>query len=196
MYKKYLKRILDILICICFFPLFSLIFLMIAILIKLDDKGPIFYNADRIGENSIIFKMIKFRTMKLNAPLLLNPDGSTYNAKNDPRVTKIGKFLRSSSLDETPQIINVLLGDMSIVGPRASLSSAIGTFKEDEIDKMNVKPGITGYVQAYYRNALTNREKRLKDAWYANNVSFLLDIKILFMTLKTVFSRSGLYTNR
>lgn len=196
MYKKYFKRILDIVICLLVFPIFCMIFFIVSILIKLEDKGPIFYTADRIGKKSKLFKMIKFRTMKVDALLIINPDGSTFNSKSDPRVTKIGKFLRSSSLDETPQIINVLMGNMSIVGPRASLSSAIGSFGEDEMDKMNVKPGITGYVQAYFRNSLSNREKRLKDAWYANNVSFWLDLRILFMTLKTVFSRSGLYTNK
>jgi len=102
--------------------------------------------------------------MKANAPLLLNPDGSTYNSKDDPRVTKVGKFLRETSIDETPQILNVLKGDMSIIGPRASLSEALGTYKEDELDKMKVRPGITGYTQAYFRNTLSNREKRLKDA--------------------------------
>jgi len=133
--------------------------------------------------------------MKANAPLLLNPDGSTYNSKDDPRVTKVGKFLRETSIDETPQILNVLKGDMSIIGPRASLSEALGTYKEDELDKMKVRPGITGYTQAYFRNTLSNREKRLKDAWYANNVSFILDLKIFFKTITTVFKKEGLYTN-
>lgn len=195
MYLKYFKRIFDIICSILVLPIFLLIFFIIAILIKFEDIGPVFYLSDRIGKNSKIFKMIKFRTMKVNAPLLLNDDGSTYNSKNDPRVTKIGKILRSTSLDETPQIINVLRGDMSVVGPRASLSGALGSFLDDEIDKMNVRPGITGYVQAYYRNTLPNREKRLKDAWYANNVSFWLDLKIVFFTVKTVFTKSGLYTN-
>ena len=195
MYLKYFKRIFDIICSILVLPIFLLIFFIIAILIKFEDIGPVFYLSDRIGKNSKIFKMIKFSTMKVNAPLLLNDDGSTYNSKNDPRVTKIGKILRSTSLDETPQIINVLRGDMSVVGPRASLSGALGSFLDDEIDKMNVRPGITGYVQAYYRNTLPYREKRLKDAWYANNVSFWLDLKIVFFTVKTVFTKSGLYTN-
>ena len=133
--------------------------------------------------------------MKVNAPKILNEDGSTYNASDDPRVTKIGKFIRETSIDETAQIINVLKGEMSIIGPRASLSGAIGTYKEDEVDKMKVRPGITGLTQAYYRNGLSNREKRLYDAWYANNVDFWLDIKIFFRTIKTVLKKEGLYTN-
>ena len=164
MYKKYFKRILDVIICVIALPIFAVILLVFGLLIKREDKGPIFYKADRIGKNSKIYKMYKFRTMKANAPLLLNPDGSTYNSKDDPRVTKVGKFLRETSIDETPQILNVLKGDMSIIGPRASLSEALGTYKEDELDKMKVRPGITGYTQAYFRNTLSNREKRLKDA--------------------------------
>ena len=111
-------------------------------------------------------------------PIILNKDGSTFNSKDDPRVTKIGKFLRETSLDETPQILNVLKGEMSIIGPRASLAETLSSYKDDEKAKMLVRPGITGYTQAYYRNNLSNREKRLKDAWYANNVVLGLDVKI------------------
>lgn len=195
MYKKYIKRLLDIVICVIALPIFAVILVIFGLMIKREDRGPIFYKADRIGKNSKIYKMYKFRTMKTNAPLLLNPDGSTYNSKEDPRVTKVGRFLRETSIDETPQILNVLKGDMSIIGPRASLSGALGTYKDDEVDKMKVRPGITGYTQAYFRNTLSNREKRLKDAWYANNVSFMLDLKIFFKTIATVFKKEGLYTN-
>ncbi len=195
MYSHYIKRILDIIICIIGFPVFMLLFIIFGLLIKLEDRGPIFYKAERIGKDSKIYKMYKFRSMKVNAPKLLNPDGSTYNSKDDPRVTRIGRFMRETSIDETPQILNVLKGEMSIIGPRASLSGALGTFEEDEIDKMKVKPGITGYTQAYYRNGLSNREKRVMDAWYANNVNFWLDLKIFFKTIQTVMKRQGIYTN-
>ena len=100
--------------------------------------------------------------MNVNAPMLLNEDGSTFNSHDDPRLTKIGRIIRETSIDELPQLINVLKGEMSIVGPRPSLASALGTYKEDEIDKLKVRPGITGYTQAYFRNNLSNREKRLK----------------------------------
>ncbi|MGI6334772.1 MAG: sugar transferase [Saccharofermentanales bacterium] len=195
MYLKYFKRLIDVLLCAIGFVFFIPLYIVVGLLIKIEDKGPIFYTADRIGKDSKLFKMYKFRSMKINAPDLLNPDGSTYNAKDDPRVTRIGKFIRETSIDETPQILNVLKGEMSIIGPRASLSGALGTYKDDEIDKMKVRPGITGYTQAYYRNGLSNREKRVKDAWYANNVSFWLDIKIFFKTIVTVLKREGLYTN-
>mgnify|MGYP003901170909 CR=1 FL=1 len=195
MYSRYIKRILDIIVCIIGLPLFILLFVIFGLLIKFDDGGPIFYKSERIGKDSKLFKMYKFRSMKVNAPYWENADGSTYNSKNDPRVTRIGKFIRETSIDEIPQLLNVLKGEMSIIGPRASLSNALSTFKDDEMDKMKVRPGITGYTQAYYRNGLSNREKRLKDAWYANNVSFWLDVKIFFKTVSTVVKREGLYTN-
>lgn len=195
MYEKYIKRILDIILSILAFPFFALLFIIVGITIKFEDGGRIFYKAERIGKNSKIFKMYKFRSMKENAPNILNPDGSTYNSKQDARVTKVGRFIRETSIDETAQIINVLKGDMSIIGPRASGAEVLETYKEDEKDKMNVKPGITGYTQAYYRNGLSVREKRIKDAWYANNVSFVLDCKIFFKTIQTVVKRENIYTN-
>lgn len=195
MYEFYVKRILDILFSLLALPIFIILFIPICILIKLEDSGPIFYCGERVGKHKRIYKMFKFRSMKVNAPDIRNEDGSTYNSKNDNRVTKIGKNLRETSLDEIPQIFNVLKGDMTLIGPRPGLESNLGNYQDDELDKLIVKPGITGYTQAYYRNGLTNREKRLKDAWYANNVSFWLDVKIFFKTIQTVFKREGLYTN-
>lgn len=195
MYKKIIKRILDILISILLLPFFVILYVIIGLLIKIEDGGPIFYKGNRIGRDCKIFKMYKFRSMKVNAPNILNKDGSTYNSEKDDRVTKIGKFIRETSIDEIPQIINVLKGEMSIIGPRASLEQALETYQEDEKEKMTVHPGITGYTQAYYRNGLTVREKRLKDAWYANNVTFILDCKIFFKTIQTVIKRDNIYTN-
>lgn len=195
MYKLFLKRIIDIVLCILALPVFLIIFIPVAIIIKLTDGGPIFYCGERIGKDSKIYKMYKFRSMRVNAPNIMNDDGSTFNSKEDHRVTKIGKFIRETSIDEIPQILNVLKGDMSIIGPRASLACALESYKDDEKDKMLVRPGITGLTQAYYRNGLSVREKRLADAWYANNVSMILDIKILFKTIITVLKKDGLYTN-
>lgn len=195
MYAKYIKRMIDILLSIIGLPVFLVFYLIFGSIIKMTDKGPVFYEAERIGKDFRLYKMYKFRSMKVNVPMILNQDGSTYNAKDDPRVTKIGKIMRETSIDEIPQVLNVLKGEMSIIGPRASLSIDLETFEEDEKDKMKVRPGITGYSQAYYRNSRGSREKRLKDAWYANNVSLILDSKILFRTIITVFTREGLYTN-
>ncbi|MGI6346844.1 MAG: sugar transferase [Limisphaerales bacterium] len=195
-YTKVLKRLLDIIFCFLISPLLFLIIISAAVAIKIEDRGPIFYRSSRIGKNFKEFGMLKLRSMKVRAPDLRNADGSTYNSKKDPRVTRIGHFLRETSIDELPQIINVLVGQMSIVGPRAGDIESKDTYKEDEKDKVLIKPGITGYTQAYYRNSISVREKRLYDAWYAHNISFLLDIKILFKTFFAVFKRDNLYTNK
>lgn len=196
MYKKYVKRIIDIVLCSLALPFFCVIFLFVGIAIKIEDRGSIFYMAQRIGKDGKLLRMYKFRSMKVNAPDLRNSDGSTFNSAQDSRVTKVGKFIRETSLDETAQILNVLKGEMSIIGPRASGYDALATYKDDEKDKMKVVPGITGYTQAYYRNGLTVREKRLKDAWYANNVNAWIDFKIFFKTIETVLRHENVYTNK
>lgn len=195
MYSKYVKRFLDIVICIVALPFFAILYIIFGLLIKLEDGGPVIYKSERIGRNCKPFMMYKLRSMSVHAPNLLNPDGSTYNAKDDPRQTKVGKFIRVTSIDETAQILNVLKGDMSIIGPRASLYTALENYNYDELDKMKVRPGITGFTQAYYRNNISVREKRLNDAWYANNVSFWLDVKIFFKTILVVLKRDNVYTN-
>ena len=192
MYKHFLKRLLDIVFSLLVFPLFGLILIPVAIAIKLDDGGPVFYKSARVGKGFQKFNMLKFRSMKVNAPDLRNVDGGTYNSANDSRVTKIGKFLRETSLDEIPQILNIIKGDMSIIGPRAGDWESVDTYEDDEKDKAKVVPG---YCQAYFRNNASVREKRLKDAWYANNVSFVLDVKIFFKTIETVLKHENLYTN-
>lgn len=196
-YQLVIKRIIDIFFCLLVIPFLILITIPIGIIIKIEDKGPIFYKSRRIGKDLKEFGMLKFRSMKVNAPMIINPDGSTYNSADDDRVTKIGRFIRETSLDELPQIFNVIKGDMSLIGPRASTPFDDGShdFLPDEIDKVKVRPGITGYTQAYYRNNASVREKRLMDAWYSRNVTFILDIKIIFKTIKTVFKRENVYTN-
>ncbi len=195
MYVHFFKRIIDLLLSFIALPFWFLLLIPIAVAIKLANGGPIFYSSDRVGQGFKKFGMYKFRSMKVNAPDLRNADGGTFNAADDPRVTKVGKFLRETSLDETPQLLNIIKGDMSIIGPRAGDWESVDTYEEDEKDKCKVVPGLTGYCQAYYRNNATVREKRLKDAWYANNVSFSLDVKIFFKTIITVFKHENLYTN-
>ncbi len=194
-YQLYIKRGIDILVCLCLLPFVLLLVIPISIIIKLEDNGPVFYSSKRLGVNFKEFGMLKFRSMKVNAPDLRNADGSTYNSKEDVRVTKIGRFLRETSLDEIPQIFNVLFGQMSLVGPRAGDVESKDTYQEDEKDKLLIRPGITGYTQAYYRNNLGVREKRLYDACYAHDVSFILDVKILFKTVETVLKHENIYTN-
>ena len=195
MYVHFFKRVLDLLLSLLAMPFWLLILIPVAIAIKLDDGGPIFYKSARVGKGFKKFGMYKFRSMKVNAPDLRNADGGTYNAADDPRVTKVGKFLRETSLDETPQLLNIIKGDMSIIGPRAGDWESVDTYEEDEKDKCKVVPGLTGYCQAYYRNNASVRKKRLKDAWYANHVSFMLDLKIFFKTIVTVLKHENLYTN-
>ncbi len=194
-YQLFLKRILDIVICIVILPVILLITIPIAIAIKIEDGGAVFYKSRRLGKGFKEFDMLKFRSMKVNAPDLRNDDGSTYNSQNDSRVTHIGHFIRETSLDELPQCFNVLVGHMSLIGPRAGDVESKDTYEEDEKDKLLIRPGISGYTQAYYRNNLGVREKRLYDAWYAHNVSFWLDIKIFIKTMATVLKRENVYTN-
>lgn len=190
-----IKRIFDIMVSIVAFPFFAIIFCGVTIAIKLEDKGPILYKAERIGKDGKRFLMYKFRSMKVNSPNIVNSDGNTYNAEDDPRVTKVGRFIRKTSIDEIPQILNILKGEMSIIGPRASGWDERESYLPDELDKLKVCPGITGYNQAYYRNSLSSREKRLNDAWYANNANIMLDMKIFLKTIVSVIKHDNLYTN-
>jgi lipopolysaccharide/colanic/teichoic acid biosynthesis glycosyltransferase len=194
-YQKVVKRILDIVIVLVILPFIALLLIPIVIAVKIEDNGPIFYRSRRIGVDFKEFGMWKIRTMNENAPDWRNEDGSTYNSDKDPRVTKVGHFLRETSIDELPQVINVIKGDMSLIGPRAGDVESKDTYSEDEKDKLLIRPGISGYTQAYYRNVLAVREKRLYDAWYAHNVTFLLDVKIFCRTILIVLKRENLYTN-
>lgn len=196
MYRHFFKRVLDVLVALVGCPFFLIAFLFLAPVIFLTDKGPIFYCAPRIGKKGKIFKMIKFRSMKVNAPDLRNADGSTFNSAHDPRVTKIGRIMRKTSLDELPQFINVLIGDMSVVGPRPRVGNA--DYKSmDELRRkgLSVRPGITGYSQAYFRNSISQEEKFKNDAFYAENVSFILDVKVFFKTITSVFSHRNINSN-
>ena len=194
-YQKYVKRAIDIALSVVVLPLALLLMLPIAIAVKAADGGPVFYRSKRLGIGFREFDMLKFRSMKVNAPDLRNADGSTYNSSHDDRVTKVGKFLRETSLDEIPQLFNILIGDMSIIGPRAGDVESKDTYADDEKDKMLVRPGVSGFSQAYYRNSIGVREKRLFDAAYAHNVSFALDVRILAHTALSVILRKDIYTN-
>ncbi len=195
MYQHCIKRILDLFIGIIFLPILLIVIIIVACIIYLDDKGPVFYNAERLGLNGKPFKMYKFRSMKVNAPDIRNADGSTYNSENDPRVTRVGNFLRRSSIDEFPQLINVVLGQMSFIGPRPDPLSDLKIYTEEQRTKLNVRPGITGYNQAYYRNSVSQDEKFEHDVYYSKNLSFLLDVKIFMKTLITVFGHNNIYNN-
>lgn len=198
MYKKFFKRFFDIIIAIIGLVFFLIAFIFIAPIIFFTDRGPVFYNAQRMGRYGKSFKMFKFRSMYVNSPDLRNVDGSTFNSDNDPRVTPIGKFIRKTSIDELPQFINVLIGDMSIIGPRPTLPSSpekIKLFDEYRTKRIQIRPGVTGYTQAYYRNSISPDEKFKYDAWYVDNMSFKTDLKVIFQTIKIVFKRENVYVN-
>lgn len=198
MYKHYIKRLMDICISLICIPFFAVIFIFVAPAIYLTDKGPVFYSADRLGRGGKFFRMLKFRSMRVNAPDLRNADGSTFSSSSDSRVTKIGRIIRKTSLDETPQIFNVLKGDMSIVGPRAHLTTKFhGWDSQTELQKkrMAVRPGITGYSQAYFRNSATSEEKEEQDAYYVDHISFGLDVKILVQTFLSIVKRKNIYSS-
>ncbi|MCI9380322.1 MAG: sugar transferase [Dorea sp.] len=196
MYAMYIKRIIDLIISICAFPFFIILFVIIAPFIFLEDHGSVFYRAKRRGLNGCVYEMYKFRSMKMDAPDIRNDDNSTYNSPDDPRITKIGRVLRKTSIDEIPQIINVLKGDMSIIGPRpTTIDKPLELYDEKRLVRLKVKPGITGYTQAYYRNSITQEEKFEFDAQYALEVSFILDTKIFFRTIYTVLAGKNIYNS-
>lgn len=195
MYKNIIKRVLDICISILVLPIFALVFIILAPIIYFTDKGPVFYNAPRLGRNGKMFKMYKFRSMYVNAPDLRNEDGSTYNSTNDPRVTPIGRLIRKTSLDEIPQCLNTLNGTMSIIGPRPDLPTALQKYDEKTKRKLEVRPGITGYNQAYFRNTVTWKEALEHDVYYVDHCSFLMDVKIVLKTIQTVALRKGINRN-
>lgn len=192
-YRKYIKRLIDLIFAILAFPFVVIICFIFGILIYLEDKGDIFYIAKRRGKNGSIFGMYKLRSMKMNAPDLRNEDNSTYSSSSDPRVTKIGKVLRKTSIDELPQVFNILKGDMSWIGPRPNNPSKIYADMSDiEKIRLSIRPGVTGYSQAYYRNSINQEEKLKNDVYYVENVSLLLDLKIIVQTVKSVILQKNI----
>ena len=194
-YITFWKRLFDFLIALVALPFVLMVIAVVAPFIWLEDKGPVFYNAKRIGRNGKLFPMMKFRSMKVNAPDIRNADGSTYNGDDDPRVTKIGRFMRRTSIDEIPQLLNVLLVDMSLIGPRPDPPDDMEIYTDRQKTKLAVRPGITGYNQAYFRNSVEQNEKFENDVYYKEHVSFLLDVKILLKTIVTVLKRDNVYNN-
>lgn len=195
MYRYGIKRIFDIIVSLLLLPFLLLIMIPVAIMIKLEDKGPVFYNAPRLGKGMREFPMYKFRSMKVNAPDIRNEDGSTFNSDNDPRVTKIGHILRKTSIDELPQLLNVLKGDMSFVGPRPSPLGNKDIYPKEFFKKFDVCPGITGYNQAVLRNNSTMEQRVKNDVYYVENISFMLDVKIIFLTGASVIKSKNINRN-
>lgn len=195
MYRYFIKRIIDIIAAILLMPFVLIITVICAAAIKLEDGGPVFYNAPRLGKGMKEFKMYKLRSMIVNAPDIRNSDGTTFNSMEDPRLTKVGRFIRKTSVDELPQLINVLKGDMSLVGPRPSPLGDKSIYPKEFFRKFEVAPGITGYSQALVRNNATMEERIKNDSYYVDNISFLLDMKIIIMTAASVLNSKNIYRN-
>lgn len=195
MYKKHVKRVFDLIVGLFGLPFFLLAFVIIGPIIKATDKGPIFYTSQRVGKDGKLFRMFKFRSMFVNAPDIRLADGSTYNGEDDPRVTKIGKILRATSIDEIPQVLNILNGTMSLIGPRPDPPDWLERYPEDIKVFLSVRPGLTGYCQAYWRNGADGEEKMRADAYYATHISFLFDVRIFIRTIVMVLRRGNTYKN-
>jgi lipopolysaccharide/colanic/teichoic acid biosynthesis glycosyltransferase len=193
-YRPIFKRFYDIIFSLIGLPFFLLIFIPVAIAIKIEDGGSIFYCGKRLGKKGKVFKMFKFRSMKVNAPDIRLDDGSTFNSDNDPRVTRVGRFLRKTSIDETAQILNIFFGYMSFIGPRPDLPEAIDLLTDEEKIKLKVRPGVAGYSQARVRNSVEWKERIKYDIIYAKKLSIFFDIRIIFMTVKTVLLKKNLYS--
>ncbi len=187
-YNSIFKRLIDLILSIIGFILLLPIFSIVTIILWLkNNKKPFFYQ-DRPGKNELIFKIIKFKTMN---------DKTDENGNLLPpnkRITELGKFIRKYSLDEIPQLLNVIKGDMSLVGPRPLLIRYLPLYNAEQKKRHTVKPGITGWAQVNGRNAISWEQKFEFDVWYVNHMSFVLDLKILFLTVLKVFKKDGVYS--
>lgn len=186
------KRVFDIVFSLSVTAVLLPVFIVIWIAIRISSKGPAIFKQERAGKNSKPFIFYKFRTMKLNA----EPYGSSPKSGDDPRLTKIGKLLREYSLDELPQLFNVLKGDMSIIGPRPLYVSQIAEWDERQKKRLFVKPGLTGLAQIKGRGELTREEKLELDVEYVETAGFLTDIKIILATIAQVFGRKNIYEKK
>ena len=187
MYKYFLKRVIDLIIVFCVLSIIWPILLIIAIGLHFVNKGAgVFFTQARPGKNARIFKVIKFKSMTDER----DADGNLLPDKE--RLTKVGRFVRSTSIDELPQLINVLKGDMALVGPRPLLPQYLSLYSKEQARRHEVRPGITGWAQVNGRNAISWTKKFELDVWYVDHCSFRLDVKIIFLTIKKVFIREGI----
>jgi len=182
------KRVIDLFISVFAILFFIPVWIIIIFLIKSDSPGPAFYLHIRVGKNSKNFTCFKFRTMKVDS----DPN-KLAESKEDDRITSLGHFLRKTSLDETPQLINVLLGDMSIVGPRPALPVQVEHFTPEQVLKLAVKPGLTGWTQVNGRNSIPYEKRMELDCWYATHNNVFLDLWIILKTFKVLIFGEGIY---
>ncbi|MBQ6432129.1 MAG: sugar transferase [Oscillospiraceae bacterium] len=189
-YNRIVKRIFDVVLAAFALILLSPLLLLTMLAIKLNSKGPVFFKQTRLGRGGKEFKIIKFRTMVVNAEHI---GSGVYSNNKDPRVTKVGKILRKTSIDELPQMINLLKGDMSLIGPRPPLTYhpwPIEQYTEEQLRMFEVRPGITGWAQIHGRKDVEWNKRIKLNVWYVDHVSFALDLKIFFMTIGKVFTNA------
>lgn len=187
------KRIFDLILSTLGLVLLSPMLLFCAIAVLLNSGSPVFFIDSRLGLDGEIFRMLKFRSMYRNAADLRNPDGSTYNGPRDVRVTPVGRWLRKLSLDELPQLINVVRGDMSIVGPRPELPDGLRHYRTGDHLRLAVRPGITGWAQIHGRNTLSLDSRRDLDVDYVQRRTLWMDITIILRTIPVLISGQGVY---
>ena len=193
MYKHFFKRFLDILLSFVGLLIALVPMLIIALAIKIDSRGPVIFKQERIGKNGKVFRILKFRSMCVGAE---RTGSGVYSGKGDARVTRVGRILRATSLDEIPQLLSVLKGDMSFIGPRPTLANIpYEQLPEERKKRLQVRPGITGYAQAYYRNSITQNEKVRLACHYVDNVTFIMDVKIILQTVKSVLKQENIYVS-
>lgn len=196
---KFVKRFLDIVLASIGMIVLSPIFLIISLAIKLESKGPIFFKHTRIGKDGKIIKIYKFRSMVNNAedmikeftPEQMKEYRENYKLTNDPRITKVGKFLRKTSLDELPQLINIIKGDLSIIGPRPVVSDELKKYGTNTRKFLSVTPGLTGYWAANGRSCTSYEQRMQMELFYIDNLSLKMDIKVFFKTIEAVIKREG-----
>ena len=189
----FIKRILDIILSLIAIVILSPLLFIISVIIKLDSEGPILFKQERLGKGGKVFLIYKFRTMINNAE---KKGTGLFTNENDPRITKVGTFLRKTSLDELPQLVNVLKGEMSIIGPRPPVPYhpyKYEDYSEEQKLRFTVLPGITGYAQVNGRNEIEWDERIEYDVYYVKNWSLILDLGIIFKTVKKVFKKDGIY---
>jgi len=189
------KRAIDIVVSSIFLGLFSPLMALVAIAIYLDSSGSVLFRQERLARGAVAFTLYKFRTMIVDAPDIRNDDGSTFNSPADARVTRVGRFLRRTSLDELPQLINVLTGQMSLVGPRPDQVDQARFYSDAEWGRSVVKPGITGLAQINGRNAIPWAERTQIDLDYVGHQSLFLDLRILWQTIPYVLASQDIYIN-
>jgi lipopolysaccharide/colanic/teichoic acid biosynthesis glycosyltransferase len=187
-------RIRDLALCLLAAPLVLPVCLLCALAVRLSSRGPVLYRQPRMGRGGAPFPLVKFRTMRVGAADLRNPDGSAFAGQEDPRVTRAGRLLRATSLDELPQLWNVLRGEMSLVGPRPDQPDQLSFYSESEKRKLLVKPGLTGLAQISGRNSISWSRRKELDVEYVERRSFGLDLEILARTVPAVVFGRGIHT--